>query len=64
MKAIQELDTDTIKKLEGKYKSVGIDGCDGGWMVAMRNGSRLSIERYKQKAGRNPYSNLHLLYLL
>jgi 8-oxo-dGTP diphosphatase len=28
------------------YKSVGIDGCDGGWMTAILSGDRLSIERH------------------
>lgn len=28
------------------FKIVGIDGCDGGWMIAMLSNSRLSIERY------------------
>lgn len=28
------------------FKSVGIDGCDGGWMTAILSGDRLSIERY------------------
>ncbi|WP_010247751.1 DUF429 domain-containing protein [Acetivibrio cellulolyticus] len=32
------------------YKSVGIDGCDKGWMVAMLTGSILSIERYNSIA--------------
>lgn len=31
-------------------KTVGIDGCDGGWMTAMLSSSRLLIERYKSIA--------------
>jgi predicted RNase H-like nuclease len=32
------------------FKSVGIDGCDGGWMTAILSGDRLSIERYNSIA--------------
>ena len=32
------------------FKTVGIDGCDGGWMTAMLSNSRLSIERYNNIA--------------
>jgi predicted RNase H-like nuclease len=28
------------------FKTVGIDGCESGWMIAMLSNSRLSIERY------------------